>query len=251
MSARRRLLSILEALVLWRKRPELRTKAFWTGVMNKVQVVSPSEKFDLVAPVFDESPGKYSMLWDEKVFMDILGDVAGKTVLDVGCGTGRLMWRLEELGAETMGIDVSGRMIEEAKAKSLLAVQADITRFEWNESFDIITLVQTMEYIGDKGKALENTWYLLKLGGRLIMLSSLAREDTLVSHGDDLIASEYYPMSRDDCWRLLVQIGYDVVRTVDLTKTDSSKSILESDEPIGFIIEARKTHELAEEECRA
>jgi hypothetical protein len=58
-------------------------------------------------------------------------------------------------------------------------------------------------------------------------------------------------MSRDDCWRLLVQIGYDILRAVDMMKTDSSKTILESDEPVGFIIEARKAHELAEEECRA
>jgi len=219
--------------------------------MNRVRIVPVSEKFDSLAPTYDDIPDDQGKLWDGEVLMGMLGDVSGASILDVGCGTGRLMKRLERLGAETMGVDISPKMVERARAKSLLVLQADITQFTWNERFDIVTAVLTLNYIRDKAGTLESIWYLLKLGGVLLVSSDLEKEDVPIYRGDDLVAAEYFPISKDGYWRLLAEKGYDIRTSADLVKPECSRGILEPRQPIGFVIKAQKTHELPDEEWRA
>lgn len=49
--------------------------------------------------------------------LDLLGEVAGRTVLDAGCGEGYLARILAARGANVTGIDLSPRLIEMARAK--------------------------------------------------------------------------------------------------------------------------------------
>ncbi|WP_234538342.1 class I SAM-dependent methyltransferase [Streptomyces shenzhenensis] len=57
---------------------------------------------------------------------------AGAQVLDAGCGTGRVMIRLAELGYECVGVDLDASMLAEAQrqAPGLPWFQADLTEFE-------------------------------------------------------------------------------------------------------------------------
>ncbi len=51
-------------------------------------------------------------------FMALLPEVAGRRVLDLGCGAGRLARHLAERGAaEVIGVDLSERMLEVARAE--------------------------------------------------------------------------------------------------------------------------------------
>jgi 2-polyprenyl-3-methyl-5-hydroxy-6-metoxy-1,4-benzoquinol methylase len=51
-------------------------------------------------------------------FMGLLPDVAGKRVLDLGCGVGQLAFYLAETGAaEVIGVDVSEKMLELARSE--------------------------------------------------------------------------------------------------------------------------------------
>ncbi|MEU1121910.1 MULTISPECIES: class I SAM-dependent methyltransferase [unclassified Streptomyces] len=56
----------------------------------------------------------------------------GARVLDAGCGTGRVMIRLAELGYDCVGVDVDASMLAVARrqAPELLWVQADLASFE-------------------------------------------------------------------------------------------------------------------------
>jgi 2-polyprenyl-3-methyl-5-hydroxy-6-metoxy-1,4-benzoquinol methylase len=61
-------------------------------------------------------------LWRSRVeahsFLKLLGDVQGKRVLDVACGDGHFARMLRKAGAaDVVGIDISERMIELARAK--------------------------------------------------------------------------------------------------------------------------------------
>jgi toxoflavin synthase len=61
-------------------------------------------------------------VWRSRVeaysFLKLLGDVRGKRVLDVACGDGHFARMLRSAGAaEVVGIDISHRMIELARAK--------------------------------------------------------------------------------------------------------------------------------------
>lgn len=58
------------------------------------------------------------ILNSDPVLWRLAGDVAGLSVLDAGCGTGYLSRKLNERGAEVIGVDFSPVMIEIARAKS-------------------------------------------------------------------------------------------------------------------------------------
>jgi 2-polyprenyl-3-methyl-5-hydroxy-6-metoxy-1,4-benzoquinol methylase len=46
-------------------------------------------------------------------------DFEGLRVLDVGCGDGRLVWRIAPAAASVLGIDIDGELVETAKRETL------------------------------------------------------------------------------------------------------------------------------------
>jgi len=84
------------------------------------------------------------------------GPLAGKRVLDVGCGSGRYAVRFAQDGAaEVVGIDLSTRMLELAMARARAAGVAERCRFEradfshvtFQGTFDIITAIGLFDYV--------------------------------------------------------------------------------------------------------
>lgn len=55
---------------------------------------------------------------EHSTFVEVLGNVSGRRVLDLGCGGGQLAFYLAEAGAvEVVGIDASERMLDVARAQ--------------------------------------------------------------------------------------------------------------------------------------
>jgi malonyl-CoA O-methyltransferase len=54
---------------------------------------------------------------ESETFFEILGDVRGLRVLDLGCGTGRQTLRMAAAGAQVTGVDFSEGMLRQARAK--------------------------------------------------------------------------------------------------------------------------------------
>lgn len=85
------------------------------------------------------------------------GDVRGKRVLDVGCGSGRYAVRFAIEGADVTGVDVSDGMLGVAASRARALGVADRCRFvresfvDWSsdEQFDIITAIGLFDYVGD------------------------------------------------------------------------------------------------------
>lgn len=85
------------------------------------------------------------------------GDVRGKRILDVGCGSGRYLTNLAEKGAEGVGIDFASNMI--ALAQNLAAemgvanrcqfVNGDFLEFQFEDKFDISLAIGLFDYIPD------------------------------------------------------------------------------------------------------
>jgi SAM-dependent methyltransferase len=79
--------------------------------------------------------------------MAIVGPVAGRRVLDIACGHGRLTRSLASRGARVTGIDISSALIEKARAAEarrslgITYVVADIARWQSPEpaTFDLVT----------------------------------------------------------------------------------------------------------------
>ena len=74
------------------------------------------EGYDRWAVVYDHDANPLPAL-EEPHVRDALGDVRGRDVLDLGCGTGRHTAWLAEAGARVTAVDFSAGMLEEARRK--------------------------------------------------------------------------------------------------------------------------------------
>jgi ubiquinone/menaquinone biosynthesis C-methylase UbiE len=68
-------------------------------------------RYDRLRPADDAWHEVLETIWEE-------GDLAGRRVLDVGCGTGRMAHELARRGAKVWGVDPSPEMLAEARARA-------------------------------------------------------------------------------------------------------------------------------------
>jgi ubiquinone/menaquinone biosynthesis C-methylase UbiE len=104
----------------------------------------------------------------------LAGDVAGRRILDAGCGAGPLAEALRDRGALMTGIDSSAGML--ALARRRLGDDADLQVAELGRPlpfpdgvFDDVTASLVLHYLQDWGPALAELRRVLKPGGRLIV----------------------------------------------------------------------------------
>jgi SAM-dependent methyltransferase len=98
-------------------------------------------------------------------------DLAGKLVLDVGCGMGRYAEVATRWGARVVGIDLS-RAVEAAarnlKDREALVLQADVFSLPFApESFDLIYSLGVLHHTPNCEQAFKKLPALLKPGGRI------------------------------------------------------------------------------------
>jgi malonyl-CoA O-methyltransferase len=74
------------------------------------------EGYDRWAEIYDVDDNPLVKL-EEPRMHELLGDLRGKTVLDLGCGIGRHTIWLAAAGADVTAVDFSARMLDRAKSK--------------------------------------------------------------------------------------------------------------------------------------
>jgi 2-polyprenyl-6-hydroxyphenyl methylase/3-demethylubiquinone-9 3-methyltransferase len=127
-------------------------------------------------------------------FKDKLGRLAGKRVLDVGCGGGILAESLAREGASVVGVDPSEKSIETARRHAAeQGLQIDYRHgFAENlpadEPFDVVFAVDVLEHVEDLGRALDNCARLLKPGG---VFGFLTHNQTLEAFTELIWKGEY------------------------------------------------------------
>jgi SAM-dependent methyltransferase len=100
--------------------------------------------------------------------LDLLGDVSGQRILDLGCGDGVLTASLVEKGASVLGVDSSLEMIADAIARGLEASVMDATALSFDEEFDAVFSNAVLHWIRDHDAVLAGVHQALKPGGRFI-----------------------------------------------------------------------------------
>lgn len=95
--------------------------------LNRHEIYSKPAYWDEKASIYDQSavsmwPNKeLNTLYNKEqmeMLRQMLPDVRGKKLLDMGCGTGRLSRHLADMGAEVTGLDFSAKSIALADAEN-------------------------------------------------------------------------------------------------------------------------------------
>ncbi|CAN5701740.1 hypothetical protein BH23GEM9_BH23GEM9_20070 [soil metagenome] len=107
--------------------------------------------------------------------------VAGRSALDFGCGAGRSTRLLEELGFETVGIDVAEPMLRIARERdpdgTYLLVHDDAATGWPDGPFDLVLAAYPFDNIGDvahRRRLLAAIRQRLAPDGRLVLIASAA-----------------------------------------------------------------------------
>ncbi len=120
--------------------------------------------------------------------VDLLDPVEGQRVLDVGCGTGHLAAELADRGAEVVGIDADGAMLESARTAyggvgGLRFVAADAMSFGPDEvggAFDAALSNAALHWMTRPADVLGCVRGVLRPGGRFVAEMGGARNVALV-----------------------------------------------------------------------
>jgi ubiquinone/menaquinone biosynthesis C-methylase UbiE len=115
------------------------------------------------------------------------GDLAGKRVLDVGCGTGRLAASLQELGSRVWGIDPSPEMVAEARRRGVNAKVARAEQLPFKEGWFERAVMWLTAHLVDRPRAFEELRRVLASDGRI----AIATFDP--THFDRFWLNEIYP----------------------------------------------------------
>ncbi|MBO7645169.1 MAG: class I SAM-dependent methyltransferase [Alphaproteobacteria bacterium] len=193
--------------------------------------------------VFKEYSQYYNLLYKDKDYKTEVDYIDGvirdytpgaKSVLDLGCGTGRHDFYLTQKGYDVFGVDMSDTMLRFAKNVGINCVQGDVRTFRGNRKFDavvslfhvasyqvtdpdIISFFKTISYHMDKnGVCVFDVWY------KPAVLFQKP-EDRVKELEDENVHIKRFCHSNHVPQKSLVEVNYKI----DITnKKDGTKSAL-------------------------
>ena len=116
--------------------------------------------------------------------------IPGLVLLDVGCGPGGYHDAVRSVGAHVVGVDASGGMVGEARARAVSGqyrvqvAQADAQTLPFgHRAFDRVLAAHMLYHVEDRETALREMRRVLRAGGRVVLATNgapfLARLDRL------------------------------------------------------------------------
>jgi len=109
--------------------------------------------------------------------------LAGRKVLDIGCGGGILSDSMARKGADVLGIDLASKALRVAQLHALEAgttgvqyreISAEALALEQPGQFDVVTCMEMLEHVPDPASVVQACATLVKPGGH-VFFSSINR----------------------------------------------------------------------------
>ena len=163
-------------------------------------------------------------------YIDRAAGLAGKRVLDVGCGGGILSEGMALRGAQVLGIDLGEMHLKVAELHTLESgVEVEYRRIAVETlaedspgSFDLVTCMEMLEHVPDPASVVRACARLVRPGGQ-VFFSTLNRN--LKSYALAVVAAEYVlgmlPRGTHDYARFIRPSELDAwTRATGLTTTD-------------------------------
>ena len=149
--------------------------------MKTTENVDPAEleKFGQLAHRWWDPTSEFRPLHEinplRVAWIDQHAQLAGKKVLDVGCGGGLLTEAMARLGAQVTGIDLSDKTLKIAQLHLLesklpvtyAAASAEQFVVEHEAEFDALTCLEMLEHVPDPASTVDACARLVKPGGHV------------------------------------------------------------------------------------
>jgi 2-polyprenyl-6-hydroxyphenyl methylase/3-demethylubiquinone-9 3-methyltransferase len=144
--------------------------------------VDPAEisKFDAAAPRWWDPEGEFRPLHDLNParldYIEARAGLAGRRVLDVGCGGGLLTEGMARRGAKVTGIDLAPAALEVARLHALESgagvdyreIAVDELAAAEPAAFELVTCLEMLEHVPDPAAALQAIARLVRPGGDVV-----------------------------------------------------------------------------------
>ena len=187
-------------------------------------MISVSKHYDLLIengndPVLDgKLLSEYMNKRDGEEFINLLDLDKNKTVLEIGCGTGRIAKKIVDLCKIYVGIDVSQKTINVArnhfkKETNATFIDGDFLNYDFTKMYDVICSTLTFMHIQDKEYALTKIFSLLKQDGKAV-LSIDKNQQTYINTGYSRIT--IFPDTPNTICGLLRQIGFTNIEVKEI-----------------------------------
>ena len=167
--------------------------------------MDPSGGYDSFLPEFYDYVVPYRDRQDVRFFVE-MARACGGPVLELGCGTGRVLIPTARAEVEIIGLDASHMMLEacrkklagepaSVKSNVIDLIEGDMRSFELGREFNLITIpfrpFQHLLTVTDQMSCLARIHGHLVMGGSLILdifnpsLPSLTDDKSLTEHGEE------------------------------------------------------------------
>jgi ubiquinone/menaquinone biosynthesis C-methylase UbiE len=177
---------------------------------------------------------RHAVSWDRQCDQDVASQIEelvqrfdleeGKTVLDVGCGTGvllsHLLKKVKEKGS-VFALDFSWNMILEAKknmAKTgIHFINGSVEALPLKDhTIDYLTCLDTFAHVTDQKKALYEMGRALKKGGKLFIAHTLGKKELAEYHRMAGAEVEHDTLPEDEKMReMMGKAGFKDIEIID------------------------------------
>ncbi len=195
-------------------------------------------------------------------WIDSRAPLAGKKVLDVGCGGGILAEAMAGAGATVSGIDLSDKALKVARlhlhesghSVDYQLISAEDYAAQHAGEFDVVTCMEMLEHVPDPASVVAACARLVKPGGS-VFFSTLNRNAK--SYLFAIIGAEYLlkllPRGTHDYTKFITpaelarmarEAGLDVGEITGMTYNPLSKAYkLEADTSVNYLMAARRDND--------
>lgn len=175
-----------------------------------------TERFNQAAEEWDKGDTRQAIA--SAVFKTIVSRIAllkHMDILDFGCGTGLLGFKIAPLVRSVSGVDLSEKMIEQLETKNTAEIRIetfcrDIMDEPLEKRFEGIVSSMAMHHVEDTAALFRTFYDHLKRGGFVAIADLEAEDGTFHSHGNDGV--HHFGFEREALRAIIENAGFESVR---------------------------------------